>query len=289
MNKRYKELQAMVERELEGMFIGDVPQKGLLEAMRYSLLAGGKRLRPVLVLEFCRISGGDAAKALPVAVAAELLHTYTLIHDDLPCMDDDDLRRGKPSNHKMFGEATATLAGDTLQAAAFSCVLNADIPDRSARRAASALARAAGEKGVCGGQFLDLDSEGKRLGEAEILDIYTMKTSSLFAAAAEMGAIAGGADDRQIEAARVFGEKLGLAFQVRDDILDKTGSEAVLGKTVGSDCARDKSTLLSIYGPLRCEELINQSTQAALRAVRGAFDDTEFLTWLSEKLTNRAN
>lgn len=288
MEQRYSELRDMAEQELGRMFDSDLPQKRLIEAMRYSLLAGGKRLRPVLVLEFCRISGGDLAKALPIAAAVEMLHTYTLIHDDLPCMDDDDLRRGKPANHKVYGEAAAILAGDALQAAAFRCVLGADITDCAARSAAIVLAEVAGETGVCGGQILDLDGEGKRLSEQEIMDIYSMKTSALFCASAKMGAIAGGANERQVQAASVFGENLGLAFQLRDDILDETGSEVDLGKNVGSDCANDKSTLLSIYGLERCEGLVREKTDAALKAARGAFDDTEFISWLALMLTDRS-
>lgn len=289
MKQRYSQLRDLAEHELGRMFDSDLPQKRLSQAMRYSLLAGGKRLRPVLALEFCRISGGDMEKALPVAAAVEMLHTYTLIHDDLPCMDDDDLRRGKPANHKVYGEAAAVLAGDALQAAAFKCVLGANIPDGAAREAAMVLAGAAGETGVCGGQILDLDGEGRSLSEKEIMDIYSMKTAALFIAAVKMGAIAGGANDRQIQAAALFGENLGLAFQMRDDILDEKGSEADLGKTVGSDNACDKATLLSIYGLERCETLIREKTEAALKAAAEAFDDMEFLSWLARELTERSS
>lgn len=281
----------MVEEELEKSFRGDMPQKRLLESMRYSLLAGGKRLRPILTLEFCRISGEFNSKgwkkALPVAAAVEMIHTYTLIHDDLPCMDDDDLRRGRPTNHKIYGEATAVLAGDALQAAAFNSVLGADIGDGPARRAAIVLADAAGEMGVCGGQILDLEGEDGDLTDSEILNVYTLKTGVLIKAAAVMGAITGGADDSQIEAAGVFGENLGLAFQIRDDILDETGSEGELGKTVGSDRGSGKSTLLALFGLERCEKLIEEKTAIALDALRAEFDDIEFLKWLAGWLTKR--
>lgn len=287
MKERYNRLRNMVEEELAKLFRSNLPQKRLLESMRYSLLAGGKRLRPVLTLEFCRISGGDIEKALPVAAAVEMIHTYTLIHDDLPCMDDDDLRRGRPTNHKVYGEATATLAGDALQAAAFRSVLCADIGDSPARRAAMVLADTSGEMGVCGGQILDLAGERGSLTDTEILNVYTLKTGALIKAAAVMGAIAGGATDSQIRAAGVFGENLGLAFQIRDDILDETGSEGELGKTVGSDRGSGKSTLLALFGAEYCEKLVREKTAIALDALKAEFEDTDFLKWLAKWLTKR--
>lgn len=289
MQKKYDSLRDMAEKELERLFTSDMPQRKLLKSMRYSLLAGGKRLRPVLTLEFCRISGGHIEKALPVAAAIEMIHTYTLIHDDLPCMDDDDLRRGRPTNHKVYGEAVATLAGDALHAAAFKSVLGADIGDSAARRAAIVLAEAASETGVCGGQILDLEGETRDLTAEEIINVYTLKTSALIKAAAVMGAVSGGADDRQIEAAGIFGKALGLAFQIKDDMLNESSTEAELGKAVGSDRARGKSTLLSLYGQNRCGELIREKTKIALRAVDTAFEDTDFLKWMSIWLLTRKN
>lgn len=287
MQNRYNFMLNMIETELKRSFQGELPQQKLLQSMRYSLLAGGKRIRPVLSLEFCRISGGDMEKALPLAAAIEMIHTYTLIHDDLPSMDNDDLRRGKPTNHKIYGESTAILAGDALQAAAFRNVLSCAIEDSTARRAAMVLAEAAGERGVCGGQVLDLEAEGRNLTEDEIFTTYSLKTAALIKAAAVMGAITGGASETQIEAAGIFGENLGLAFQIRDDILDVTAIEEETGKTVGSDKESKKSTLLQLYGLRRCEELVEEKTALGIKALESEFNDTEFLIWLSNWLTKR--
>lgn len=291
MQERYNKLREMVEGELERAFLTELPQKRLLESMRYSLLAGGKRLRPILTMEFCRICGRakNWTNVLPVAAAVEMVHTYTLIHDDLPCMDDDDLRRGRPTNHKAYGEATAILAGDALLATAFRYVLGADIGDGHARRAAKALADAAGELGVCGGQILDLEGESGFRSEEEIINVYSLKTSALFKAAAVMGVLAGRATESQIEAAGIFGENLGLAFQIRDDILDEVGNEGELGKTVGSDRDSSKSTLLALIGQERCGELIGEKTAIALSALRSQFHNTEFLEWIAGWLTERSN
>ena len=191
---RVAEYKAMVEGYLSSC-LSEAQRASyhkLTEAMQYSLMAGGKRLRPMLVLEFCRICGGDVEKALPVACGIEMLHTYSLIHDDLPVMDNDDLRRGKPSNHKVFGESTATLAGDALQALAFETVLSADIPAPCALKCAKLLANAAGHEGICGGQELDLAWEGRALSASELEEIYLRKTSALIRAACLMGVAAAG-------------------------------------------------------------------------------------------------
>ena len=200
---RVVEYKAMVEGYLSSCLLEAqrASYHKLTEAMQYSLMAGGKRLRPMLVLEFCRICGGDVEKALPVACGIEMLHTYSLIHDDLPVMDNDDLRRGKPSNHKVFGESTATLAGDALQALAFETVLSADIPAPCALKCAKLLANAAGHEGICGGQELDLAWEGKALSASELEEIYLRKTSALIRAACLMGVAAAGGTKEQEEAA----------------------------------------------------------------------------------------
>lgn len=287
MQKIYDKLKGMTEQGLDGLFSRGASQKKLLDAVKYSLSAGGKRIRPVLLLEFCRISGGDVRAALPFALAVEMLHTYTLIHDDLPCMDDDDLRRGKPSNHKVFGEATAVLAGDALQAAAFESALGADLSDEAVRRGAYELSKVAGAYGVCGGQLLDLEGEGKSLLEDEILKINRLKTAELFKVSCRMGVIAAGGSESRIEAAEIYGENLGLAFQLTDDILDETGDEEQMGKPVGSDAQRDKSTLLSIYGYERCRELARQRTDTAISALRAGYDDIGMLGWLADNLIGR--
>ena len=268
----------------------DVPYRTLLQAMSYSLNAGGKRLRPALVLEFCRLCGGDEERALPAALSVELLHTYSLIHDDLPCMDNDDLRRGKPTNHKVFGECTATLAGDALQAAAFQMVLDAPLSDGRTLRCARLLARAAGPEGICGGQQMDLEWEGRALSEEELLQIHLHKTAALIRAACLMGVAAAGGTPEQEEAAAAFADHLGLAFQIRDDILDVTSTEEELGKPIGSDAANEKTTYVTLYGPDRCEELVLEHTRAARQALEQTEwpGDPGFLLWLAEELACRS-
>lgn len=287
MENIYKSYLGKIEDGLDKYFRRRAPHKKLLEAMRYSLLAGGKRIRPVLLLEFCRVSGGDIDKAMPMACAVEMLHTYSLIHDDLPCMDDDDLRRGLPTNHVVYGEATAVLAGDALQAAAFEAVLSCDIPADRANSAGQILARAAGESGICGGQLLDMEGEGKTLTEKDVGEIHSRKTAALISAAVLMGCAAGGADREQTDAAREYAENLGLAFQIRDDILDCEGSEDSLGKPIGSDISREKSTYVSIFGLDTCEKMLREKTSLAKNALKGNFSDTGFLDWLADWLALR--
>ena len=246
--KQLKDDQAVVEVALEA-FVRQFPgPEALGEAMGYSLLSGGKRIRPILVLEVCRLFGGASTQALPFACALEMIHTYSLIHDDLPCMDDDDLRRGRPTNHKVYGEAMAVLAGDGLLTAAFDIMSQGDLPARQMCRGVGCLARAAGPAGMVGGQVLDLAGEGRQLRAEEIDEIERMKTGALIEAAARLGAIAAGSTPEQEEAAASYARSLGRAFQIRDDILDVEGSEAELGKSVGSDQEREKSTLVALEG-----------------------------------------
>ena len=214
---RMEEYRTMVEDFLAAQCVAaDEPYARLLDAMRYSLTAGGKRLRPILALEFCRLCGGDVHAALPAACGVELLHTYSLIHDDLPCMDDDDLRRGKPSNHKVFGEATAVLAGDALQALAFETVLSAPLAPERALRCAQILTHAAGHAGICGGQQLDLEWEGRSLDRDELMAIHLRKTSALIRAACLMGVAAAGGTAEQADAAQRYADALGLAACERE-------------------------------------------------------------------------
>ena len=288
---RLKQLQERIDDCLEFMLEDDdVPYRTLLQAMSYSLNAGGKRLRPALVLEFCRLCGGDEERALPAALSVELLHTYSLIHDDLPCMDNDDLRRGKPTNHKVFGECTATLAGDALQALAFQMVLDPPLPDGRTLRCARLLARAAGPEGICGGQQMDLEWEGRALSEEELLQIHLHKTAALIRAACLMGVAAAGGTPEQEEAVAAFADHLGLAFQIRDDILDVTSTEEELGKPIGSDAANEKTTYVTLYGPDRCEELVLEHTRAARQALEQTEwpGDPGFLLWLAEALARRS-
>ena len=202
--------QKTVETYLQTLFAEDAPQKQLFDAMRYSLLAGGKRIRPILVLEFCRICGGDAEKAMPFAAAIEMVHTYSLIHDDLPCMDNDDYRRGRLTNHKVFGEANAVLAGDALLTAAFGQLARAELPAERIGKAVALLSQRAGECGMVGGQVLDLAGEQLVLTEEEIYNLHRLKTGALISAACQLGVIAAGGTQEQLDAADRYAEALGL-------------------------------------------------------------------------------
>ena len=285
------EYKDWIDRELADCFTGfaDMPHKGLAEAMRYSLLAGGKRIRPMLVLEFCRICGGDPSAAMPVALAVEMLHTYSLIHDDLPCMDNDALRRGMPTNHVVYGECTAVLAGDALQAEAFGSILRCELP--AVRRAACAglLADAVGLDGMCGGQFLDMSWEGKNLSEQELTDINSRKTGALLVAACQMGVAAAGGSEGMLAAAGHYGAALGMAFQIRDDMLDVLSTDAELGKPVGSDAQENKNTYMALFGEEGCRKTVEQLTAFAKSVLDEVFDDTEFLKALADSMASRKN
>ena len=262
---------------------------GLAEAMRYSLLAGGKRIRPMLVLEFCRIAGGNIDAALPVACAIEMLHTYSLIHDDLPCMDNDNLRRGRPTNHVVFGECTATLAGDALQAEAFSTILHSGLPAERRAACAACLAEAVGLDGMCSGQYLDMLGEGKALTEVELNDINTRKTGALLIAACRMGVAAAGGSEEQLEAAAHYGAAIGAAFQIRDDMLDVLSTEQELGKPIGSDKQENKNTYMALLGEQECRKRVDKLTAFAKSVLAEAFGDTAFLCALADSMASRRN
>ena len=264
----------------------DEPQQELFSAMKYSLLAGGKRLRPVLAFEFCRLCGGDWKKAAPFAAAIEMIHTYSLIHDDLPCMDNDDFRRGRPTNHKVYGEAMAVLAGDALLTDAFACAASADIPAKDVAFAIQVLSECAGSLGMVGGQVLDIMSETRELTEQEVLDIQTRKTGRLINAACVLGAIAGGGTEDQIRDASLFAGLIGLAFQIRDDMLDVIGTQEEMGKGVGTDAT--KNTFVRLHGLEKCEELVQFYTANAI-GVLDHFEDSDFITKLALTLTARTN
>ena len=283
-----KEYKILIDAKLAEYFrADDMPQAGLFESMRYSLNAGGKRIRPILVLEFCRITGGDCDKALPAACAIEMLHTYSLIHDDLPCMDNDDLRRGKPTNHVVYGECTATLAGDALQAEAFGTILRSELPAEARAECARILADAVGADGMCGGQFLDMIGENKMLTAQELDEINSRKTGALLIAACTMGVAAAGGSDKQLEAAAMFGADIGAAFQIRDDMLDVISTSEQLGKPIGSDAQEHKNTYMALYGADRCMEMIKKLTEQAKAVLNEAFDDTAFLCELADSMVTR--
>ena len=262
----------------------DQPQKALFESMRYSLLAGGKRLRPIFVLDFCRMCGGSWEKALPFAAAVEMIHTYSLIHDDLPCMDDDDFRRGKPTNHRVYGEAMAVLAGDALLTSAFKQLAAAEYPAEIRIKAVEVLSDCAGELGMVGGQVLDIQSEERQCTRQEVIDIQSRKTGALIKAACILGVLAGQGSEEQIGAAASFAEHLGLAFQIRDDMLDVIGNAELLGKATGMDAG--KNTFVQLYGLEKCDELVKEHTNEALSRL-GVFINTEYMKALSLELVGR--
>ena len=259
----------------------------IFEAAKYSAMAGGKRLRPVIVLEFCRLCGGDIQKALPFACALEMIHTYSLIHDDLPCMDNDD---GRPTCHKAFDEATAVLAGDGLLTAAFETAAAAEgVSAETALACIRILGQAAGMNGMIGGQVLDMGAEHRKISLDELRLLQRLKTGCLLRAACELGCVAAGKDDADmLTLARTYGEKLGLAFQIRDDMLDIEGDTATLGKTVGKDEKSEKSTFPSLLGLDECRRQVVALTEEAVQAV-ASLPDSAFLVQLARSLTDRTN
>lgn len=259
------------------------------QAMRYSIKNGGKRIRPELVLQFCRASACDYKKAMPFACAIEMIHTYSLIHDDLPCMDDDDFRRGQPSCHIKFGEEYALLAGDALLTLAFETALSADLPLGRVVNAAKVLAEASGIRGMIGGQVLDLENEGKNACLEAIEKTDKLKTGELVRASCVMGCIAAGASDEKIKAAEKYAASVGLAFQIVDDILDVTSQSNVLGKPVGSDKENEKSTYVSLLGVEKSKNLAKELTQSAKKSLEAFDGDTCALKDFADSLQNRKN
>ncbi len=260
----------------------------IFDAMKYSLDAGGKRIRPVLLLEFARIFGVSVNDAMPFAVALEMIHTYSLIHDDLPCMDDDDLRRGKPTNHKVFGEAVAVLAGDALLNRAFEHVLdNAnDLDSGIVLKALRCLASASGADGMIGGQVIDMEGEHRSLNVSEIEQLQDMKTGALIKAAAKIGCILGQASVAHISFAEDYASNVGLAFQIKDDILNVEGDAGVIGKDVGNDEVSGKATFVKLLGLDACKKRLEELTEKAVLSAK-KLPDGEFLAWLAYMLLTR--
>lgn len=278
---------ALVEAHLREVFAGAAPRGDIYPAMEYSLLAGGKRLRPVLTLECCRLCGGDETLALPLGYAVEMVHTYSLIHDDLPAMDNDDLRRGKPTNHKVFGEATAILAGDGLLTAAFGVVAGAgSLTEGQRLTAIRALSTAAGPQGMVGGQTLDMDGEDRALSRSELEELQRLKTGALIRCAAHMGCIAAMEEEKTAVAVDGYAEKLGLAFQVRDDILDVTSTTERLGKPIGSDAEQGKTTFVTLLGLEECQRWVEELSRDACACLDG-LPGAEFLQELARTLVSR--
>lgn len=267
--------------------------KKLIEAMRYSLTAGGKRVRPMIVVEFAKLCGGTEEAALPYACALEMIHTYSLIHDDLPCMDNDDLRRGKPTNHKVYGEATALLAGNGLLTHSFGVALSEKAVNLNGYekcvKAARVLADYAGADGMLGGQMIDLESEGKTVTADHLKVMDNKKTGALMIAAAKLGCISAGADETKMAAAEKYAENIGLTFQIVDDILDITSTTEELGKPVGSDNENMKSTYPALLGLEKCREISRNLTEEAVEALCVFDRDTTALKDFAYYLLNREN
>jgi len=285
--ERYEAYRTQIEQFLERDLADHrcPGQEPMAEAMRYSALAGGKRIRPILVMEFCRISGGDPMAAVPFGAALEMIHTYSLIHDDLPCMDNDDFRRGRPTNHKVYGETMAILAGDALLTDAFLLAASAKLPNPGDMALAiSVLAQNAGSLGMVGGQVLDIQAETRELTEQEVIDIQSRKTGALINAACVLGVIAAGGSEEKIQAAATFAGALGMAFQIRDDMLDVIGTQEEMGKGVGTD--ETKNTFVKLYGLEKCEELVQRYTSVAIDALQ-IFADNTYMTYLAKSLTDR--
>ena len=286
--ERLKQYSTLVEAGLERYLPPETCRHSrIFEACRYSLLAGGKHIRAALLLEFYQLCGGQPEDALPFACGLEMIHTYSLIHDDLPCMDDDDYRRGRLSNHKVYGDATAVLAGDALLNRAFETMLSQrTVAAEPAMRAAACIARCSGLYGMIGGQVQDLALEGKPASDEELREMVSLKTGALIRAACVGGVLLAGGTAAQQQAAEAYADALGLAFQIRDDILDVTGDRAVLGKATGSDAANDKTTFVSVYGLEACRGMVRRLTLQAMTAAE-AFSDREFLQKLAEYLARR--
>ena len=290
--RSYAEYQALVESALVPALesLGPIPQR-LREAMAYSLEAGGKRLRPVLLLAACECIGGNIEEALPFACALEMIHTYSLIHDDLPAMDNDDLRRGRPTNHKAYGEAVAILAGDGLLSAAMELMLRAAGEMDSLRgvRAAHCIARRCGISGMVAGQTVDVTEEGTEPTEEKVRYIHLHKTADLLTAPMEAGFHLACAKPEYIEAAVTYGQNLGLAFQMVDDLLDVEGSEAALGKKTGVDAALGKLTWVALRGTEGTRDDAARAITEAVEAIRCVPRDMRFFTDLADGLLTRKN
>lgn len=291
--KKLSETTALTEKKLaEYMTVGDVAQKRVFDAMRYSLLAGGKRLRPIIMLYACEMCGGDPRAILPFACAMEMIHTYSLIHDDLPSMDNDDLRRGMPTNHIKFDEATAILAGDALLNMAFeitSSFEDENIKDKDVLKAISVLARSSGAMGMIGGQMIDIESENKTLTIEELKYLHSLKTGAIIRASGVCGAILAGADEEKIKAVDKFCFNLGIAFQIQDDILDIVGDEKELGKKTGSDEQNNKNTYVTLLSLEKAEKLSREYTEKAEKSLDLFGEKAGGLLYIAEMLLGRKN
>jgi geranylgeranyl diphosphate synthase type II len=293
--KRYlSDRREQVDAALTGYLPAeDTMPAELHRAMRYSVFAGGKRIRPILMIGACEAVGGSAKRVLPAACALEMIHTYSLIHDDLPAMDDDDFRRGRPTNHKVFGEAIAILAGDALLTEAFILLsnpeVNRDVPPEVSRRIIHTVARCAGSLGMVGGQVVDMESEGKTITFPTLEYIHTHKTGALILASIQAGALLGGADEENFAALTRYGETAGLAFQVADDILDVVGTQEEIGKDVGSDQARGKATYPALLGLDHARSRARELRDMAVAALEPLGEKAEPLRRIAHFIVDRTS
>ncbi|OHB32762.1 MAG: polyprenyl synthetase [Desulfuromonadaceae bacterium GWC2_58_13] len=285
---------ALVDKALDALLpASDTLPKSLHEAMRYSMFAGGKRIRPILALAACEAVGGNPESALPVACALEMIHTYSLIHDDLPAMDDDDFRRGRPTSHKVFGEATAILAGDALLTQAFVLLSSPSacehIAPEVSLRILHTIARCSGSMGMVGGQVVDMESEGKQVDFPVLEYIHTRKTGALILASIQCGGLVGGADTEAMKVLTAYAEAAGLAFQIADDILDIVGEQAELGKDVGSDQARGKVTYPALLGMAVARERSQELKERAIDALAPLGGAAEPLKNIARYIVDRSS
>lgn len=293
-NEKFDSTRGLVEENLIKYieYIADTPQKELYDSMKYSLVAGGKRIRPVLLLETMDMLGADVKEGIPFACALEYIHTYSLIHDDLPAMDNDDLRRGKPTNHKVYGEAIAILAGDGLLNSAFEVMAN-ELEAKltlSRAKAMKLISECSGINGMIAGQIVDMDSEEKSISYDQLKYLHSKKTGALLRASVISGAVLSGASEEQIDALEIYSKNIGLAFQISDDILDEIGDSQVLGKNTGSDKENQKSTYVSLFGLEKAKELAKNCIEEAVESLK--IFDTEkraFLEALAWFIINREN
>jgi len=299
---RYEKWLDLINSELDRLLVQkETPEKDIYEAMRYSLMAGGKRLRPILGLAVCDVFGGDMKEVIPFACAIEMIHTYSLIHDDLPAMDNDDYRRGRLTNHKVFGEAKAILAGDALLNYAFEIMLDSVLDSSKASevtsesygniikkiKAMKIIANASGTSGMIGGQVVDLESEGKSI-EATLLHyMHKNKTGALIKAPVLSSAVICGAKEDEYKSLEKYAENLGIAFQIKDDILDVEGDLETMGKKSHSDAVKMKSTYVSIYGLEKSKEMLSHVTDNAIESIKGFGERGSFLKELALFLLNR--
>lgn len=288
--ERFEEYKILINKQLETIIDLTVTNSKVAEAMHYSLNIGGKRIRPMLVLEFCKLCGGLIEHVLDVACAIEMIHTYSLIHDDLPCMDNDDLRRGKPACHIKFNQAIAILAGDGLLTEAFNVIAKANIDSNIKIDIIRQISDAVGYKGMIAGQSMDMDFEDKvgKISSKMLCEINNLKTGRLIQVSATVGCLIANGTNKQIESAQMYANNIGLAFQIRDDIMDVIGDESIIGKPVKSDIQNKKCTYVSFYGMQKCEEEIKNLYTEAIKAVEGEFNkDIDFISELTFFLLNR--